>query len=126
MEKIYDVTEKKVTFDKALYTKIVWAGRRRYFFDILSTRAGDKYISITESRKKQDQNGGIQFENQKLFIFKEDFEKFTDALTDVLEQLKVLKEPSVGSENCEEAIFNKNFTTPYEEYKVVDLEFENL
>ncbi|MEG1649956.1 MAG: DUF3276 family protein, partial [Rikenellaceae bacterium] len=67
MEKIYDATEKKVTFDKALYTKIVWAGRRRYFFDILSTRAGDKYISITESRKKQDQNGGVQFENQKLF-----------------------------------------------------------
>lgn len=116
MDKIYEVTEKRAGFDKALYTKIVWAGRRRYFFDILSTRAGDRYISITESRKKQDQNGEIQFENQKLFLFKEDFEKFADALGDVLNQLKgVIADDKVLVDVSE-----------CQEYKVVDLDFENL
>lgn len=116
MDKIYEKTEKRVGFDKALYTKVVWAGRRRYFFDILSTKAGDKYISITESRKKIDQNGGVQFENQKLFLFKEDFEKFSDALVDVLNQLKG---ESVVAEKYEEF-------DPTQEYRVDDLEFENL
>lgn len=75
----------KVVYDKPAYTKVVWAGKRRYFFDVLSTRAGEKYISITESRKKTDSNGQFYFDNQKLFLFKEDFEKFSSALTDMID-----------------------------------------
>lgn len=87
MDKYTDKAEKRLNFDKALYTKVVWAGRRRYYFDILATRGGDKYISITESKKRAEGDERPQFNNQKIFLFKEDFTKFSDALNDVLQQL---------------------------------------
>jgi hypothetical protein len=64
-----------------LYSQAIPAGKRRYFFDVKETRGGDKFITITESRKLFDNNTGeVFFEKNKMFLYKEDFEKFRQGL----------------------------------------------
>ncbi|NPD46004.1 MULTISPECIES: DUF3276 family protein [unclassified Lentimicrobium] len=62
-----------------LYSKAVRAGKRTYFFDVKATKSDDKYITITESKRRFDnESGKFSYEKHKLFLFKEDFEKFLD------------------------------------------------
>tara|TARA_B100001287_G_scaffold276780_1_gene289398 strand:- start:4778 stop:5119 length:342 start_codon:yes stop_codon:yes gene_type:complete len=70
-----------------IYSKAVRAGKRTYFFDVKSTRSGDHYLTITESKKKFDQEGNFHFEKHKIFLYKEDFDKFKDGLNDVVEKV---------------------------------------
>lgn len=64
-----------------LYSQAIPAGKRRYFFDVKETRGGDKFITITESRKLFDNNTGeFFFEKNKMFLYKEDFDKFRQGL----------------------------------------------
>ena len=64
-----------------LYSQAIPAGKRRYFFDVKETRGGDKFITITESRKLFDNNtGDFFFEKNKMFLYKEDFDKFRQGL----------------------------------------------
>lgn len=71
-----------------VYSKAVRAGKRTYFFDVKKTRNEDLYITITESKKRFNSNGKFFFEKHKIFLYKEDFEKFTENLTDVVEFVK--------------------------------------
>ena len=75
-----------------IYSKSVRAGKRTYFFDVKSTRSGDHYLTITESKKKFDQEGNFHFEKQKIFLYKEDFDKFKDGLIDVVDKVVSLNE----------------------------------
>lgn len=64
-----------------LYSQVISAGKRRYFFDVKETRGGDKFITISESRKLFDnRTGEFYFEKNKMFLYKEDFEKFQKGL----------------------------------------------
>ncbi len=64
-----------------LYSQQVNAGKRKYYFDVKETRAGDQFITITESRKMFDNNSGtFYYERNKMFLYKEDFENFQKAL----------------------------------------------
>ena len=64
-----------------LFSKVVKAGKRTYFFDVKETRAGDKFITITESRKNFDeQTGRFYYDKSKMFLYPEDFEKFANGL----------------------------------------------
>lgn len=74
-----------------IYSKSVRAGKRTYFFDIKSTRGGDLYVTVTESKKKFSQDGKFTFEKHKIFLYKEDFEKFSEGLTDVVNEIEKLK-----------------------------------
>ncbi len=68
-----------------LYSQAIPAGKRRYFFDVKETRGGDKYITITESRRIfNNNNGEFHFEKNKMFLYKEDFEKFRQGLENAL------------------------------------------
>ncbi len=67
-----------------IYSKVVKAGKRTYFFDVKKTRSNDYYLTITESKKKFDGDGSASFEKHKIFLYKEDFEKFTEGLEDAL------------------------------------------
>ena len=75
-----------------IYSKSVRAGKRTYFFDVKSTRGGDHYLTLTESKKKFDQEGNFHFEKHKLFLYKEDFEKFNDGLSDVINKIQELNQ----------------------------------
>jgi hypothetical protein len=74
--------------EEALYSKSVRAGKRTYFFDVRSTRAGDYYLTLTESKKRFNDDGTFAFEKHKLFLYKEDFEKFTENFHDAIDFIK--------------------------------------
>lgn len=72
----------------SVFSRKIRAGRRRtYFFDVRTTRGNDYYLTITESKKRFDGNG---YERHKLFIYKEDFNKFLSELTEVVDHIKGL------------------------------------
>lgn len=66
-----------------VYTNIVRAGNRTYFFDVKSTRKGEYYLTITESKKRFNKEGKFFYEKHKLFLYQEDFDKFRNSLEDV-------------------------------------------
>lgn len=68
-----------------VFTKIVRAGKRTYFFDVKSTRNEDLYLTITESKKRQGKEGKMFYEKHKIFLYKEDFEKFTEGLREAVD-----------------------------------------
>jgi hypothetical protein len=67
-----------------VFTKVVRAGKRTYFFDVKSTRHEDLYLTITESKKRLGKEGKMFYEKHKIFLYKEDFEKFTDGLREAV------------------------------------------
>jgi len=88
-----------------VYSKVVRAGKRTYFFDVKSTRGRDLYMTITESKKHTADDGSVTFEKHKLFLYKEDFDKFKEGLEDVLEEIERLRatgEYKGGSNNSSE------------------------
>jgi hypothetical protein len=70
-----------------VYSKRVKAGKRTYFFDVKATRANDYYLTITESRKKFKEDGH-SYEKNKIFLYKEDFNKFIEALHGTAEHIR--------------------------------------
>ena len=96
--------EKKAVRNDEVYSKVVRAGKRTYFFDVKSTRNNDLYLTLTES-KKSTHNGQPSYQKHKLFLYKEDFEKFTDGLQDALNKIDELKQTDVYREGTD--------STPY-------------
>ncbi len=76
---------------KEMYSKVVRAGKRTYFFDIKSTKGNDLYITLTESKKSFGEDGDGSYEKHKIFLYKEDFEKFREGLDDVLAKIDEIK-----------------------------------
>jgi hypothetical protein len=67
-----------------IFTKVVRAGKRTYFFDVKATRKDDYYLTITESKKRLGKEGKVFYEKHKIFLYKEDFEKFSEGLKDAV------------------------------------------
>jgi hypothetical protein len=79
----YDNNDKKM---ESIYSKRIRAGKRRtYFFDVRATRGNDYYLTITESRKRFNDNG---YDRHKILLYKEDFNKFIKALTEAVDHVK--------------------------------------
>lgn len=74
-----------------IFARAVKAGKRTYFFDVKSTRSGDYYLTVTESKKRFLDDGKFVYDKHKIFLYKEDFEKFRDGLDDVLRKINELK-----------------------------------
>ena len=71
-----------------IHSKVVRAGKRTYFFDVKATRKNDYYLTITESKKRFGRDGKFFYEKHKLFLYKEDFDKFADCLEEVIEYIR--------------------------------------
>ena len=79
----YENNDKRM---ESVYSKRIRAGKRRtYFFDVRATRSNDYYLTITESRKKFNEDG---YDRHKIFLYKEDFNKFLKALTEAVDYVK--------------------------------------
>lgn len=92
-----------------IFTKKVKAGKRTYFFDVKSTRANDYYLTITESKRKV--NGEtFSYEKHKIFLYKEDFLKFVEALNESVDYVKEELLPDYDFEQFEK-------TEPSEDFK---------
>jgi hypothetical protein len=103
----YENNDKKI---ESIYSKRIRAGKRRtYFFDVRATRGNDYYLTITESRKRFDDNG---YDRHKIFLYKEDFNKFIKALGEAVDYVKTDLMPDFDfdafnhDENQEEASAN--------------------
>lgn len=70
------------------FSKPVRAGKRTYFFDVKATRSNDQYLTITESKKRMNQDGKFFYEKHKIFLYKEDFEKFSEGLSEAIAYIK--------------------------------------
>lgn len=77
---------------ETIFSKRVRAGKRTYFFDVRSTRSNDYYLTITESRRQQ-RDGEFFYEKSKTFVYKEDFNKFLEALTETVDHIKTELNP---------------------------------
>ena len=93
-----------------VYSKVVKAGKRTYFFDVKATKGQDLYIILTES-KKSTFNGQESFEKHKIFLYKEDFDKFQEGLEDVLEKIKSIKENMSIAESSEISDDSSKYTS---------------
>ncbi len=74
-----------------VYSRAVRAGKRTYFFDVKSTRGRDLFLTITESKKHTHEDGSATFEKHKIFLYKEAFDKFMDALDDAVAEIYRLR-----------------------------------
>lgn len=75
-------------YGEQILSKAVKAGRRTYFFDVRATRADDYFLTITESRKMTAADGSSLYDRHKIFLYKEDFSKFAEALTEVTDFIR--------------------------------------
>ena len=72
-----------------IYSKPVRAGKRTYYFDVKSTKGNnDFYLTITESKRRIEQDGRYSYDKHKIFLYKEDFEKFAEGLEEAVEYIK--------------------------------------
>ncbi len=71
-----------------VYSKPVRAGKRTYFFDVKATKGNDYYLTITESKRKIERDGKYVYDKHKIFLYKEDFEKFSEGLQEVIDYIK--------------------------------------
>ena len=72
-----------------VWSKPVRAGKRTYFFDVKTTKGNnDYYLTITESKRRQEADGSFSFDKHKIFLYKEDFDKFEEGLNQVIEYIK--------------------------------------
>ncbi|MAP79564.1 MAG: DNA-binding protein [Aequorivita sp.] len=67
-----------------IFSKVMRAGRRTYFFDVRSTKAGDFYLTITESKKFTNDDGSYHYKKHKIYLYKEDFNEFKDNLEEMI------------------------------------------
>ena len=109
-----------------IYSKVVRAGKRTYFFDVKSTRSNELYLTITESKRRfNQQTGKFYYEKHKLFLYQEDFDKFKEALSESFSAIdrlqgEILKEsPPAEQESLEKE-------TKEDEKKADDISFEDL
>jgi hypothetical protein len=66
-----------------IHSKVMRAGRRTYFFDVRATKAGDYYLTITESKKFTNDDGSFHYKKHKIYLYKEDFAEFEEHLADM-------------------------------------------
>ena len=75
--------EKDFLDNEEIFSKVLRAGRRTYFFDVRATRANDYYLTITESKKFTHDDGSFHYKKHKIYLYKEDFELFKDILNEM-------------------------------------------
>lgn len=107
-----------------IFSRTVRAGKRTYFFDVKSTISDEFYLTITESKRRfNNEQGKFFYEKHKLFLYKEDFEKFNNGLSDAIVFIKTGKAPDRPLSEIEEAETPVNSEI---NKKHTDISFEDL
>jgi hypothetical protein len=108
-----------------IFSKVVRAGKRTYFLDVKTTRRNDYYLTITESKKRFNRDGKHYFEKHKVFLYKEDFDKFTENLHVVIDFIKNAVQ-NQENESFEPAEVNAEVEKPKDENYTSDINFDDL
>ena len=116
--------EEKKYNEEDIYSKILRAGRRTYFFDVRSTRAGDYYLTITESKKFTNEDGSFYFKKHKIYLYKEDFQGFNELMKEMTQYIIDEKGLEVISERHQKDYVKEDHKDSNDE-KVSDDETKN-
>lgn len=103
-----------------IFSKVLRAGRRTYFFDVRSTKADDYYLTITESKKFTNDDGSFHYKKHKIYIYKEDFSEFKDILNEMTDYIINEKGDEVISERHQKD-FKKEYDTDSDELEEDDI-----
>jgi Protein of unknown function (DUF3276) len=110
-----------------IFSKVLRAGRRTYFFDVRSTKADDYYITITESKKFTEEDGSFHFKKHKIYLYKEDFAAFSEILEEMTSYVLNNKGEEVISERHQKDFKREYGTTEKLEESVKSSEsFTNI
>jgi hypothetical protein len=94
-----------------IFSKVLRAGRRTYFFDVRSTKAGDYYLTITESKKFTNDDGSFHYKKHKIYLYKEDFEEFKNILDEMTDFVFEEKGGEVISERHQKDFKKEDFSS---------------
>jgi hypothetical protein len=114
-----------------IFSKVLRAGRRTYFFDVRATKAGDYYLTLTESKKFSNEDGSFHYKKHKIYLYKEDFTAFSEILNEMMQFVIDSKGEEVISERHQKD-FKKEEDEDYSEdinnssSSFTDLDFEEL
>ena len=108
-----------------IFSKVLRAGRRTYFFDVRSTKAEDYYITITESKKFTEEDGSYHFKKHKIYLYKEDFAAFREILDEMTDFVLDQKGEEVISERHQKDFKRESFSDDVEEIKSAE-SFTNI
>jgi hypothetical protein len=125
MESVDNNEEKKKAeerFRQEIYSNVIRAGKRTYFFDVKSTRNNEYYLTITESKKKYTDKGQFHYEKHKIFLYQEDFDKFSESLEDVIRYIKDNQPADQPVESDKEEVEVEQNEDSGKDYKNLDFE----
>ena len=123
-----------------IFSKVMRAGRRTYFFDVRSTKAGDFYLTITESKKFTNDDGSFHYKKHKIYLYKEDFSEFKDTLAEMIDYVidekgeeviserhqKDYKPPHVDEENATAVLSKSEQNGETSTSTFTDIEFDDI
>ena len=92
-----------------IYSKVLRAGRRTYFFDVRATKAGDYYLTITESKKFTNDDGSFHYKKHKIYLYKEDFTEFNSILSEMTDYIIEEKGQEVISDRHQKDYIKEDF-----------------
>ena len=98
-----------------IFSKVLRAGRRTYFFDVRSTKAGDYYLTLTESKKFTNEDGSFHYKKHKIYLYKEDFTEFSNILNEMTDYVISEKGEEVISERHQKDFKKEDSTESTEE-----------
>ena len=116
-----EMKDSESKFNQEIHSKVVRAGKRTYFFDVKSTRNEEFYLTITESKKRFEDNGNFHYEKHKIFLYKEDFEKFSECLQSIIEYINENQGESVNDNKQMNSVPEGEPVTNY-----TNVDFENI
>jgi hypothetical protein len=113
-----------------IFSKVLRAGRRTYFFDVRSTKADDYYITITESKKFTEEDGSFHFKKHKIYLYKEDFAAFAEILDEMTDFVLNNKGEEVISErhqkDYKKESLSKNIDSETTTSSFTDVDFDDI
>lgn len=114
-----------------IFSKVLRAGRRTYFFDVRSTKAGDYYLTITESKKFTNDDGSFHYKKHKIYLYKEDFSEFNEILAEMTDYIINEKGEEVISERHQKDFKREEYDAPSESPEkstesFTDINFEDI
>ncbi len=106
------MSEKEYLEKEEIFSKILRAGRRTYFFDVRATKAGDYYLTITESKKFTNDDGSFHYKKHKIYLYKEDFTEFNEIMKEMTTYIVDAKGEEVISERHQKDFVKEYNTKP--------------
>ena len=121
------MNDKNYNEQEEIFSQVLRAGRRTYFFDVRSTKAGDYYLTVTESKKFTHDDGSFHYKKHKIYLYKEDFQSFREIMGEMMDYIITEKGQEVISERHQkdfkkEEPTENNEETPRDNFTDVDFD----